>query len=155
MRIPQRDSPVTGQSHDGYNYVGHTHFWERAMMSRRQFVSTAAGATGVVLSSGLWMPAVAQAQASGSQVDPKPIPGGFTAFGVFIHHFLPGPVNEPSQITDFHGVIGLANLKGTGTGIIKQTGASTPLLFAVDNRFMKGTYIGVDGERHRGTFAFI
>lgn len=153
MKIPQRDSPVTGQSHDGHHYVGHTHFWERARMSRRQFVRTAVGTTGVVLSSGLWMPAVAQA--SGSHVDPKPIPGGFTAFGVFIHHFPPVSGNEPSQITDFQGVIGLANLKGTGTGINTHTGASTPLLFTVDNRFMKGTYIGVDGKQHRGTFAFI
>jgi len=122
-------------------------------MSRRQFMMTAAGTTGAVLSSGLWMPGVAQAQ--GSRVDPKPIPGGFTAFGVFIHHFPPGPVNEPSQITDLHGSIGLANLKGTGTGINRDTGAPTPLLFAVDNRFMKGIYIGVDGKKHTGTFGFI
>ena len=153
MSISLRDAPIVGQSHNGHRYVGHTHFWERAMMSRRQFMMTAAGTTGAVLSSGLWMPGVAQAQ--GSRVDPKPIPGGFTAFGVFIHHFPPGPVNEPSQITDLHGSIGLANLKGTGTGINRDTGAPTPLLFAVDNRFMKGIYIGVDGKKHTGTFGFI
>jgi hypothetical protein len=27
--------------------------------------------------------------------------------------------------------------------------------FGSDNRFMKGTYIGTDGKRHHGTFAFI
>lgn len=29
------------------------------------------------------------------------------------------------------------------------------LLFDVDNRFMKGVYIGVDGNKHTGTFGFI
>jgi len=38
-----------GGSHTGHRHVGHTHFWERAMLSRRQFVATAAGTTGAVL----------------------------------------------------------------------------------------------------------
>jgi hypothetical protein len=25
----------------------------------------------------------------------------------------------------------------------------------MDNRFMQGTYVGVDGQRHQGTFGFI
>jgi hypothetical protein len=52
---------MEGQSYHGHRYVGHAHFWERAMLSRRQFMMTAAGATGAVLSSGLWLPAVAHA----------------------------------------------------------------------------------------------
>jgi hypothetical protein len=29
------------------------------------------------------------------------------------------------------------------------------LLFDSDNRFMRGEYVGVDGEEHEGTFGFI
>jgi len=142
------------QSHHDHRYAGHAHFWERAMMSRRQFIGTAFGATGAVLSSGLWMPGVALAHGSA----PKPIPGGIQPFGpgteVF-HLFLPGHGNEPSTITDFHGSIGIAEVQGTGRGLDTRTGHQQPLLFDVDTRFMKGVYIGLDGERHRGTFAFI
>jgi hypothetical protein len=126
------------------------------MLSRRQFLTTAAGATGVVLGSGLWMPGLALAHEQGAA--PRPIPGGLQPFGpgteVF-HIFLPGEGNEPSTITDFHGFIGVAAVDGTGTGTDTTTGATTPLLFDVDTRFMKGVYIGMDGEKHRGTFGFI
>ena len=156
MIISQRDPPVDGQSHSDHHYVGHTHFWERAMLSRRQFIKASAGATGAVLSSGLWIPAVAHAW--GGQVPPRPIPGGIQPFGpgteVF-HVFLPGHGAEPSTITDFHGSIGIAEIQGTGTASDTRTGATTPLLFDTDTRFMKGVYIGVDGKKHSGTFGFI
>ena len=155
MRTPQEDSPSPGQSHNDQHYVGHTHFWERALLSRRQFMLTAAGATGVVLSSGLWMPGLTLAQGDGAA--PKPIPEGFTAFGKFFHldPASPGPVVENSAIFDFHGFIGVAALGGTGTGIDTSTGQQHPLLFDVDMRFMQGVYIGVDGQQHTGTFGFI
>lgn len=156
MRIPQRDSPDIGQSRNGHHYVGHTHFWERAMLSRRQFLVTTAGATGIVLGSGLWMPG--QALAWGNGAAPRHIPGGIQPFGpgteVF-HVFLPGEGNEPITITDFHGSIGIANVDGTGTGTDTKTGVKTPYTFDTDMRFMQGVYIGVDGEKHRGTFGFI
>jgi len=50
--------------------------------------------------------------------------------------------------------VGLANINGAGTGTDGQ-GNKSVLAFGSDNRFMKGQYIGVDGERHRGAFAFI
>jgi hypothetical protein len=156
LRIPQRDSPDIGQSLNDHHYVGHTHFWERAMLSRRQFLGTAAGATGIVLGSGLWMPG--QALAWGDGAAPRHIPGGIQPFGpgteVF-HVFLPGEGNEPSTITDFHGSIGIAMVDGTGTGTDTSTGATTPLTFDTDMRFMQGVYIGVDGEKHKGTFGLI
>ena len=34
-------------------------------------------------------------------------------------------------------------------------GTSRTLTFEMDNRFMQGTYVGVDGRRHQGTFGFI
>ncbi|MGN6176747.1 MAG: twin-arginine translocation signal domain-containing protein [Streptosporangiaceae bacterium] len=126
-----------------------------AAVSRRQFLGTA-GATGVGLGlgSGLLTSTVAVAGSGGSAVLPRPIPSGFvTPFGVFIHHHLPGRGIEASQITDFKGTIGLAQLTGTGTGTLN--GTSSKLNFEIDNRFMQGTYVGVDGRRHRGTFGFI
>ena len=136
-----------------------------AAVSRRRFLGTAGAAgVGLGLGSGLLTsgaavadsdrPAVAMADGHGSAVLPRPIPSGFlTPVGVFIHHHLPGRGIEASQITDFRGRIGLAQLTGTGTGT--RHGTSKKLTFEIDNRFMQGTYIGVDGRRHQGTFGFI
>ena len=126
-----------------------------AAVSRRQFLGTAGAAgVGLGLGSGLLTPAAAVADSGGSAVLPRPIPSGFlTPVGVFIHHHLPGRGIEASQITDFRGTIGLAQLTGTGTGTLN--GTSSKLNFEIDNRFMQGSYVGVDGRRHRGTFGFI
>ena len=148
---------MEGQSYNGHRYIGHTHFWERAMLSRRQFIRTSVGATGAVLSSGLWLPAVAHADED-DHVAPRPIPGGSRILGpgTEVFHVF-GPVHgvEPSTIFDFKGFVGVAHIQGTGTGTNTRTGTTSTLLFDVDNRFMKGVYIGVDGEKHTGTFGFI
>ncbi|HKV56981.1 MAG TPA: twin-arginine translocation signal domain-containing protein [Ktedonobacteraceae bacterium] len=152
MSISQRGSPDMGGSHP--RHVGHTHFWERAMLSRRQFMETAAGATGVVLASGFWMPGRALAD----NAAPRPIPGGIQPFGPgteLFHVFPIAPGVELSTITDFHGSIGGAEVQGTGTATNTGTGATSALLFDVDMRFMQGVYVGMDGETHRGTFSFI
>jgi hypothetical protein len=124
------------------------------MMSRRQFMRTAAGATGVVLASGLWMPGIALAD----HAAPKPIPGGIQPFGpgTEVFHVFPIAAGaEPSTITDFHGSIAAAEIQGTGTATDTSTGTTSSLTFDVDNRFMQGVYIGVDGKKHQGTFGFI
>jgi len=151
LSISQEDFPSPGQFHPGQRYVGHSHFWERAMLSRRHFMQAAAGATGLVLGSGLWMPALALADGA----FPRHIPGGFHAFGKFFHVFGPAPTTENSTIFDFHGAIGATDIQGSGTGTNTHTGQKQPLLFDVDMRFMQGTYIGLDGEQHTGTFSFI
>src|SRR5439155_27284031 len=93
----------------------------------------------------------AVAGSGGSAVLPRPIPSGcVTPFGVFIHHHLTARGIEASQITDFKGTIGLTQLTGSGTGTLN--GTSSKLTFEIDNRFMQGTYAGVDGRRHQGTF---
>jgi hypothetical protein len=131
----------------------HDHPWPLPL-SRRQFIGAAgATVTGVVIGSGLAFPEVVTAADDDSSVLPRPIPSGFTAAGVFIHHHLPARGIEASQITDFKGFVGLAELAGTGTG--SMNGTSKPLTFKMDNRFMKGEFVGIDGERHRGTFGFI
>jgi hypothetical protein len=117
-------------------------------------MTAAAATTGVVLGSGLWMPGSALAWGNA----PRPIPGGiqfpFTGTEVF-HVFPPAHGAEPSTIFDFNGFVGVAHITGTGTGTDTETGTTTPLLFDVDNRFMKGVYVGVDGKKHTGTFGFI
>ena len=93
-------------------------------------------------------------------------------FGNKVHFFFPGSVEgtkseadpegvhpngrDPSLIYDFKGVIGqadLTNIAGTGTNL--DTGKQTHYTFHTDTRFMKGEFIGSDGRKHRGAFAFI
>src|SRR5579859_4051827 len=139
MNAPHHDDPSAGPTVASLGHHGHAHFWERAALSRRRFIGTAAGATGLALGAGLWAPGAAYA-ASGSAA-PRPIPGGIQPFGpgteVF-HVFIPGHKGEPSTITDFNGFVGVATVRGMGTGTDTNTGATTRLIFDVDNRFMTG-----------------
>jgi hypothetical protein len=94
---------------------------------------------------------------------PRPIPGGvtpFIPFGIFVHH---NPLNaaipladlkDPSQITDFNGFVGLTHIRGGGTGTA-DTGTPVDLAYQADMGFSKGRFVGFDGRRHEGTFAFV
>ena len=129
-------------------------------ISRRQFLGAAAATAGA-LATGLRIPNVLADGDELATVFPLPIPGTFpVTLGTqtfLIHHFPPVvpnpgfPINEPSQITDFNGVVGVCRVKGTGAG----TGFTGPLHYQVDNGFMSGLYRGEDGRMHHGTFAFI
>jgi hypothetical protein len=129
---------------------------------RRQFVRAAAGTVGGVFAAGLLRPAIAGAR--DPIVMPNPIPGGFTGeqFGCpgvteLFHLFIPSfpAEDEPSTITDFNGFHGDAHIQGFGTATDTLTGAQTRLFYDADIRFMKGVYIGVDGETHLGAFGFV
>jgi hypothetical protein len=132
------------------------HPWECAL-SRRHFLRTAAGATGLALGSSLVSPALANGSA-----DPRPIPGGFDLPPLF-HILAPGypgldldpATNDPSTITDFIGDVGLTYVRGTGVHTDLATGRVRALPFEVDMRFMQGVYVGEDGRRHNGTFGLI
>jgi hypothetical protein len=148
------NQPRSGLPLNSPGHVGHAHFWER-FQSRRQFFGTAAGVAGAV-GAGLWLPA--SAWADKKLVDPKPIPGTTTTPFGKIHFFFPGPAdkgNEPSLITDFNGFIGVIDAVGSGTGTDTTTNKKVRLRYAVDNRFMSGVYVGVDGKTHHGTFVFV
>jgi hypothetical protein len=141
-------------------------------VSRRSFMRGTAGAAGagVVLGTG----ALASRPAGGDDDDdrgrvegicgdPFPIPHlSPIPFSVgAIHVFGPGPVDadpaaghDPSLITDFKGVIGECDLNLTGMGT-DATGASGRYDFHCDMRFMRGSFVAVDGRKHRGAFAFI
>lgn len=142
-------------------HIGHGHLLTR-IMSRRTFLGSAAFAGGAAVTASAWLPQVARADFDGvARVFPKPIGIGVAPFGIPIHHFPPFPVlgpaaiNEPSQITDFNGMVGICRVTGAGTGTDLTTGATTRLNFQVDNGFMDGLYVGEDGLTHHGTFAFV
>jgi hypothetical protein len=124
-------------------------------VSRRQFFQAAAGATGVALGASLLsaVTPILYASDDESAVLPNPISESFTAFGHQFHFVLPASGAEPSTITDFKGIVGVAHVGGTGTG--SDSSGSNSLIFDADCRFMKGVYVGVDGEVHRGAAGFV
>jgi hypothetical protein len=71
-------------------------------------------------------------------------------------HFTPfEPAgNDPSSIGDFNGLVGVADVQGTGTATYPDRGPET-LLFDTDMRFMSGSYVGYDGAVHSGAFALV
>ena len=125
------------------------------IVSRRNFLTNAAGAAGIAF----WIPELGETgQGKGKSADPKPIPGGVSPLGIFIHHFPAQPtatplqsLNEPSQITDFKGFVGLNRIRGAGRG----SGFADPLAFQADMGFMKGQFIADNGKLHEGVFGFI
>ena len=69
--------------------------------------------------------------------------------------FLPGPGAEPSLITDLNGFSGVAVVDGTWAATGTPTGGVSSGVWEADMRFMKGLFVGTDGRRRQGTFAFI
>jgi len=87
---------------------------------------------------------------------PRPIPGGFdenfniVPAGAFFHVLPPGIGFDMSSITDFNGVVGGSETRGTAHG-----SDGTSYTFDCDMRFMEGLYVGLDGRPHLGSFGFI
>lgn len=140
----------------------------RSGASRRAFLGTLAGA-GTVLGASLLG---SKSALAGNDDDASrragglitPIPGGlapFAPFGIFIHHnpLKPGTplgnINDPSQINDFDGLVGLTHIRGGGVGTDTSTGITTPLSYQADMGFSQGKFMGADGHKHEGTFAFV
>jgi hypothetical protein len=128
--------------------------YARHTLSRRALIGGAAAvAAGTSLGSGLLWPAAGSAKVL-STVAPRPTRHKTTINGVTFHLTSFGPGMDPSSITDFKGFVGVADVRGHGTAT-RSDGRVEKLLFDTDMRFMKGTYIGVDGKVHRGTFGFV
>jgi hypothetical protein len=123
-------------------------------VSRRAFLRGSAGAAGLLLGSGLLQQLPARAALPGPG-QPKPIPGGITVGGTTFHVFLPGPGAEPATITDLNGFSGVAVVDGTWAATGTPTGGVSSGVWEADMRFMKGLFVGTDGRRRQGTFAFI
>src|SRR5215470_7584570 len=140
--------------------------WKLARLGRRNLIQGATGA-GLLLSSGLSLPAFAQDDDDeDNKCKPlaRPIPHITTPPGQ--HFFFPGPPDgsapstfphfpnagfDPSTITAFQGMIGQADLFFTGTGTTLATGESATYGVHTDWRFMTGVFIGIDGLQHNGT----
>jgi hypothetical protein len=143
--------------------------WKRLQeqwLTRRSLIR---GAAGTALGAGLLRPKLVYGKDDDDEdkhaacVGPNPIPGGVVGlkpFGTFIHHNPLNPtvalahISDPSQITDFDGFVGLTHIRGGGTGI-DAMGAPTRLAFQADMGFSQGKFVGTDGRRHEGTFAFV
>jgi hypothetical protein len=102
---------------------------------------------------GLLGPASALARPN---ADPRPIPGGFdenfnpVPSDAFFHVLPPAIGFDMSSITDFNGVVGGSEIRGTAHGSDDSTYG-----FDTDMRFMRGVYVGLDNRIHHGTFGFI
>ena len=139
----------------------------KSWLSRRNLLRGAGFSLGVGLATPKWLRADDDDRDDsehGACVGPNPIPGGIAPlkpFGIFVHHNplnSANPlanINDPSQITDFDGFVGLTHIRGGGTGINTVTGATAPLAYQADMGFSQGKFIGTDGRQHRGTFAFV
>ena len=141
--------------------------FQEKWLSRRSRIR---GAAGTVFGAGLLTPQLVHASNDDGEgegaacVGPDPIPGGVTAlkpYGIFVHHNPLNPatplanINDPSQITDFDGFVGLTHIRGGGTGTDPASRAMTRLAFQADMGFSQGRFIGTDGQQHKGTFAFV
>ena len=122
-------------------------------LSRRAFLGSAAGTTGAVLGAGMLRPASALAGGFGDD-SPRPTKNTLVINGVTFHLTAFGPGVDPSSITDFKGLVGVAQVQGTGTAT-NPDGTTETLLFDTDMRFMSGHYVGRDGSVHKGSFQFI
>jgi hypothetical protein len=133
-------------------------------VSRRNLIR---GAAGVALGTGFLR---ADSAYAGNQDDDRgcrgprlnPIPGGgapFKPFGVIVHHNPLNPatalanISDPSQVTDFDGLVGLTHIQGGGTGT--TSGVNTTLAYRADMGFARGKFMGAEGQPVRGTFVFV
>ena len=124
-------------------------------LSRRQALVRGAAAAGTIAGLGLFEPALASARGHGV---PSPIPGGLdqsfspVPSDPFIHVLAPGlgPQLEMGTITDFKGVIGASEIRGTAHG-----SDGTRWDFDTDMRFMQGTYVDAGGRVRIGSFGFV
>ena len=123
-------------------------------LSRRQLLQRSAVTVGGVGGLGLLNPSVAL---GATKTAPRPIPGGleltnftYVPTGADVHFLPPGIGFEMSTITDFAGVVGGSETRGTAHGSDGST-----YVFDCDMRFMQGAYVGLDDRPHVGSFGFI
>jgi hypothetical protein len=123
-------------------------------LSRGQFLRRGAGAAGGLAGLALANPLSALgAKPTGT---PNPIPGGFDATFTpvpkdpLIHVLPPAIGAEMSTITDFNGVVGASEIRGTAKGSDGST-----YDFDTDMRLMRGVYVDTTGRVREGSFGFI
>ncbi len=121
-------------------------------VSRRQLIQAGAGLVGAAAIAGRGS---GRSLAAKPSWEPRPIPGGFAddfslvPIDPLIHALPPSVGFEMSTITDFKGVIGAAEIRGTATD------GDVTYDFDADMRFMKGQYIALDGHLRSAAFGFV
>jgi hypothetical protein len=124
-------------------------------LSRKALLRRGAGA--VVAMSGLYAvgPQLATAIAYDA-TGPKPIPGGFSASfkpvasNAVAHVFQPAKGVELNTIGDFDGFVAATEIQGKA-----KASDGSAYSFDCDMRFMRGSYVALDGHLKQGTFGFI
>jgi hypothetical protein len=145
MGLPREDRKDDGPAFRSRRFV--------AGLSRRQLLSRSAIALGGLAGLGLLDAESLFARPTSA---PRPIPGGFdqnfnpVPSDPFIHVLPPAIGFEMSTITDFNGVVGASEIRGTAHG-----SDDTAYDFDTDMRFMRGVYAGLDGRLRQGAFGFI
>jgi hypothetical protein len=134
----------------------------RTRVSRRAFLGGVMSA-GALAGTALLPHASARAGSdNANNAAPNPIPGAgapFAPFGIIVHHNPLNPaialanINDPSQVTDFDGIVGLTHIRGGRTGTNTITGETMSLAYQADMGFSQGRFISTDGQVHQGTFA--
>jgi hypothetical protein len=128
----------------------------RSRFSRRRFMKTGLGVLAAGAAIGRQFVSPQAAYAAGD--DPVPVSGSpfLAPFNVWAPIFVDSADAEPSTISNFNGVVGIAYISGTVTRTNLQTGQVRVLPFNdADMRFMQGVYRGVDGRPRQGTFGFV
>lgn len=144
---------------------------ETPTLTRRRFLTTATGATGLLAASQFaFAPRALSDEQKPTTAEPNPIPGGATAFGFHVHHnplpndpTLPLTIfntsqGDPSEIGDFNGLVLDTMIRGLGTGSgVTFADDTNPgsLAFRADMGAMRGEYVGEDGKHHHGSFVFV
>lgn len=121
----------------------------RHALSRRTFMSSIVATAAVGL-----VPGSVLARRPPHAAPPKPTSNTATLNGLTFHFTSFGPGIDPSSIGDFNGLVGVADVQGTGTATYPDRRPET-LLFDTDMRFMSGSYVGFDGAVHSGAFALV
>jgi len=124
----------------------------RHLLSRRAFIGSMAGAAGAAAGAAL-LPTTVLAKKP-SNAAPRPTKNTVALNGVTFSVTFFGLGVDPSSIYDFRGSVGVADVQGTGTAT-NPDGSKETLLFDTDVRFMSGTYVGMDGDVHKGQFGFV
>jgi hypothetical protein len=126
---------------------------EPATLSRGQFLKAGAGLVGGIALLGA---PTDRGFAAKPSFEPKPIPGGFDSSfapvpsNPLVHVLPPALGFEMSTITDLHGVVGAAEIRGTARGSDRST-----YTFDTDMRFMRGRFLDVDGRLRDAAFVFV
>lgn len=137
----------------------HHHF------TRRQFIKSGAATLGAAAIAGSSVTGAAFANHGGNGV-PTQLQGFSPVlkniFGIEIPFFLPveidpflgvfDPVQVPSTMTDFKGIVAMAEVEGVSNTTNNADGVERT--WAVDFRYMDGMFIDRNGNRRRGTFGF-